>query len=329
MEVIFNAVNYKGERIENTAKEIYKQAIISIYTTLKYKLDLSLLSSFIVPEDYESELFELQRINGHSNFITKNEYGQGIAQVVSCKEKELYNIIVDKNVIFLIIPENQLNSIEISLGHEYKTFLNSRQLAIYTVYHEFAHVHEFALNKNIKWLKEFKGNGELESHYFKLALDIWREYFACRTASISLVLQSEDLSEIITTCSDAENMLREKRRKYHRHILSLEDFVIDFHNYTSFILNKIGSAHGNLFSLEDRREEMIGLMEECYQDSYVKAIWVDLGITLYKLYEQHPMWTNQAVFKKLIDLIKNYYNQFEIYISDTGDGLYYDIPVRL
>ena len=55
--------------------------------TLKETLDLSLLNSIIIPEDYKEGLFDFQKLNGHTAFITENEYGRGVAQVVSSKNE--------------------------------------------------------------------------------------------------------------------------------------------------------------------------------------------------------------------------------------------------
>lgn len=58
MEVIFTVKTYNGKK-ENVELFIKgsKQVIWSIYNSLKDTLDLSLLNSIIVPEDYKMELF--------------------------------------------------------------------------------------------------------------------------------------------------------------------------------------------------------------------------------------------------------------------------------
>ena len=124
-------------------------------------------------------------------------------------------------------------------------------------------------------------------------------------------------------------MLQEKRSKYNRRIITLDDFVKEYHRYTTFILKKIASAHGNLFCLAESREDIIQIIEDNLRESYVKAIWSEYGRALNKLYKDYPMWKNATVFDDVISLIEKYYNQFDIYISQTSQGIYYDIPIRL
>lgn len=334
MKIVFNASTYKpGSEIEDLVIEKHKQAIFSIYNSLKESLDLSLLNSIIVPEDYKAELFEFQRNNSHSEFITENEYGQGFAQVVSSKSysgETIYNVVIDKGLIFSLIADNDLQTIKESLNDEqYEEFYDIRRLAINILYHEFGHVHEYGLNRKMGWLQNRKMGTDLHSQFLKLAKQCWSEYFACRTASSTFPLKPEDCIEIINTCNDAEKMLQQKRSKYNRRIITLNDFVIEFHRYTTFILKKIACAHGNLYCLAESREDIIKTMGDNFGESYIKGIWADYGRALNKLYEDYPMWKDNTVFNDIIFLNKKYYNQFDIYISQTTQGLYYDIPVRL
>lgn len=334
MEIVFNASTYEpGSKIEDLVIENYKQAIFSIYNSLKETLDLSLLNLIIVPEDYKSELFEFQRNNGHSEFITENEYGQGCAQVVSSKSNSgetIYNVVIDKKLIFSFVADNKLQAIKETFNAEqYKEFCDIRQLAINALCHEFAHVNEYSLNREIKWLQDIEIDTDLHLQYLELAKQCWSEYFACRTVSSTFPLKPEDCTEIINTCNDAEKMLQQKRSKYNRKIITLDDFVREFHKYTTFILKKIASAHGNLYCLAESRGDIIQTMEDNFGESYIKVIWSEYGRELNKLYEEYPMWKDNTVFDDVISLNEKYFNQFDIYISQTAQGIYYDIPVRL
>jgi len=335
MDVVFTAKTYDGERkIEELVLEGYKQVIWSIYNRLNETLDLSLLNSIIVPEDYKTELFEFQRLNGHSEFMTENEYGQGFAQVVSSKtdhQNEVYNVIIDKKIILALLSDEALQLLKASINddEQYESFLVTRQLAINTLCHEFGHIHEYSLNKNIEWMQGSEIKTDLHSQCAELAKKCWSEYFACRTVSFTYPFKVEDCIEMINTCNDAEKMLQKKRSKYNRRMISLNDFVSEFHNYTSFILKKIASFHGNLFSLEKSKEDVIQIVENKLGESYVKAIWTKFGKALNKLYDEYPNWKDDAVFNDICELIIEYYNQYEIYLHDTPQGIYYDIPVRL
>ncbi len=231
---MFNAKTYDSEReIEESVIGNYKHAILSIYNTLKNTLDLSLLNSIIIPEDYKTGLFEFQRNNGHEEFVTENEYGQGFAQVVSSKsidDKLTYNVIINKTLVFALVGDDILSAIKVTFDAEqYETLLNCRQLAINTLCHEFAHVHEYSMNNGIEWLQSRKLRSDLHSQYLQIAVQCWSEYFASRTVSGTYLLKIEDCIEIINTCKEAEKMLQEKRSTYNRGLISLDDFVFEFH----------------------------------------------------------------------------------------------------
>ena len=333
MEIVFNASTYEQSRkLEEMDVEYYEQVIFTIYNYLKDILDLSLLNMIVVPEDYKSEIFQFQRNNGHPEYITENKYGQGFAQVVSSRYSNgviNYNVFLDKKIVFALLDDNILLTCKDNLNDEdYRIMYDTRQLTINTLCHEFAHVHEYALNRNMEWLHDDLG-AALYSQYIALAKKCWSEYFACRTASSSFFLQSDYCTEIISTCNDVEKMLQKKRSEYNRRIITLDEFVGEFHYYTTFLLKKIASAHGNLYCLPESREEIIRVMEGAFSESYVKAIWTEYGQALNKLYEEYPFWKNISVFDDLISLNIKYFNQFDIYISETTEGVYYEIPVRL
>ena len=334
MEILFNAKTFGEQPMEKQQIEAYTQAIFSIYNTLKETLDLSLLNSIIIPEDYKEGLFDFQRLNGHVEFITENEYGRGMAQVVSSKnerEEIVYNIVIDKNIIFTLVGDEQLQGVKdnLKLEEEYNLFLSSRQLAINTLFHEFGHIHEYSLNRDIAWIHNLELKADLHSQLVILARQCWSEYFACRIASKSFPFDESVVVEIIETCNNAEDGLQKQRSKYNRRKIEIEEFVSEFHNYTNFILKKIACAHGNLYCLNDSREKIVDAVEAVFGDAYIKAIWKDYGNALDELYIQYPKWESDAIFNDLCNLFIKYYEQYEIFISETSKGTYYDIPIRL
>lgn len=261
MEIIFTAKTLGNQILEENQIDAYTQAIFSIYNTIKEVLDLSLLNSIIITEEYKEGLFDFQKKNGHDEFITDNEYGRGIAQVVSSEAEcgeTVYNIIIDKNLISMLVGDEQLEAVKSNLKsqEEYNVFLKSRQLAINTLYHEFGHVYEYSLNRTIEWIQNKEIKTDLFSQLTVIAQQCWSEYFACRIASKSFPFDETTAIEIIETCNTAEKELQKERSKYNRRLVGLDEFVIGFHEYTNFILKKIASSHGNLYCLNDSREKV-------------------------------------------------------------------------
>lgn len=331
---MFTVKTYDGEKVlEELVLEGHKQAIVSIYDRLKGSLDLSRLKSIIVPEDYKKELFEIQRKNGHTESLVENNLGQSFAQRVSGKSddgKTTYSLVIHKAIIFTLISDEITQALQLTLDEEeYESFLHTRQLAINTLYRQFAHIHELALNRTISWIRPNEEKGDLRSQYMIVAKQCWSEYFACRTAASTFSLSAEDCAEVIQTCSDAEEMLHGQRSKYNRRKIDLNDFVSEFHKYTAFILKKIACAHGNLYCLEKSREEVTQAIEEGLEARHVGAIWTEFGQVLSKLYDDYPEWKDDTVFNDICTLIEGYYKKHEIHINETPQGVCYDVPVGL
>ena len=55
-----------------------------------------------------------------------------------------------------------------------------------------------------------------------------------------------------------------------------------------------------------------------FGDAYIKAIWKDYGNALDELYIQYPKWESNAIFNDLCNLFIKYYEQYEIFISETS-----------
>jgi len=107
--------------------------------------------------------------------------------------------------------------------------------------------------------------------------------------------------------------------------MSLDDYVFKFHKYTDFLLKKVARTHGNLHYLTG----IIQSLEYCLGETYVKAIWSEYGKIMNILYENYPTWKDESVFDDLISIIEKYYNQFDIFLRQDSQGIYYDILARI
>ena len=334
MKVLFNAKTFDSKHeIKELVKERYRQVILHVCDALKDSLDLSLLNSIIIPDDYKTELFEFQRNNGHKESLTENEYARGFAQVVSSQSHNndvVYNVIIDKAIIQALLCDDALSNIKNSIDEaKYKELIHERTFAINTLCHELAHVYAYNLKKNITWLEQDYEDSDLKSLYSSLALSCWDEYFASRIVSATYAWASESIYELKRTCNSAEEMLNEKRREYNHRNISLTDFAIEFHKYTDVLLKNISYLHGNLFCLTESREHMVCCIDENLDGTYIKSIWIDFGQVMDTLFKDYPNWKNESVLHDLTLLIEKYYNQFDIYLSQKYEGIYYDIPVKL
>ncbi len=333
MEVIINMESYNESRLMTPEeKEFYRQTVYSIYEQLKSTMDLSLLENIIVTENYIEELFEFQRNNGLSEFVTDNEYGQGAAQVVTVIDEtknEKYYILLKKELVLALIPDELMSNLQSTFKEEdFNQLKHLKNMSINLLYHELSHVHEYNFRNNIKWIKQLEGVS-IESQYLSLALSLWQEYFACRHSAATHEYLEDDVEEIKSTTTKIEIRIKKERKKYNCREVSLDDFVKDFNYYIGFILKKMASEHGSLYWFNESRVDLINAIEQLLKDTNIGAVWCELGECLDVLYNTFPNWENKEVFSYAVSVIKKYIELFEIYIKNTPQGIYYDIPVRL
>jgi hypothetical protein len=319
-------------QITENHRFIYKACIESIYNQLSISFNLTNLSQVVIPEDYEKELLSFQRKNGKREFITKNDFGLGYAQVVSFKKNEKMNYVIflRKDLLSALLPDEQMETFQKSLSEEnYAEALKARNLAINTIIHEFAHVDEMNDRELIGWIDTIKADGSLVSFLSDISLAVWAEYYACRKSNLICQIEDYLLEEIIETCKQIDIMIQEQREQYHRSKVSLDEFVSYFHSYTSFVLKKMASYHGHLFAMSyDYRIETIQNISALLIDQPAYLIWSELGAELELLFKRFPEWESEESLNNMINILRQYYNRYEVYLSDTELGIYYNIPVK-
>ena len=110
----------------------------------------------------------------------------------------------------------------------------------------------------------------------------------------------------------------DKRLKYNRRKLSLNDFVRTFHAYTRQALMNIaanlGAKHGT--------GNATAIFENCLCGGILHEIETGFG----SLYSTMRAGGSIDISTELVAWIKNYYEVFGVSISETPAGLYYDIP---
>jgi hypothetical protein len=241
-----------------------------------------------------------------------------------------YVIFLRKDLLSALLPDEQMETFQKSLSEEnYAEALKARNLAINTIIHEFAHVDEMNDRELIGWIDTIKADGSLVSFLSDISLAVWAEYYACRKSNLICQIEDYLLEEIIETCKQIDIMIQEQREQYHRSKVSLDEFVSYFHSYTSFVLKKMASYHGHLFAMSyDYRIETIQNISALLIDQPAYLIWSELGAELELLFKRFPEWESEESLNNMINILRQYYNRYEVYLSDTELGIYYNIPVK-
>jgi len=167
-------------------------------------------------------------------------------------------VFITKYLALSLYPDNVIDELKDKLEEsDYKNLCYSRQIAINTLHHKFAHVYQKKLLMNIDWANDFEEKKlSFYDQYISLCLTIWDEYFTCRISCNSKQLKFDDIEELVSTSINIEKKLKEQRKLYHTHQIKLDEFVSEFHKLTNMVLKKIAYLHGQLhvYSNEKRHE---------------------------------------------------------------------------
>ena len=126
--------------------------------------------------------------NGHSEFITENEYGRGMAQVVSSKndkEEIVYTIVIDKNLIFhLLVGEEQLEAVKNNFNsqEDYDPSIYFNKTVSYQHFYimSLPPVCEYSLNRAHSMDPEFRTKSRFTFQLVILARQCWSGIFLPR-----------------------------------------------------------------------------------------------------------------------------------------------------
>jgi len=332
MDIVFNAKSFDNKTpIKEEEKATYISTISFLFQHFKNELNLANLKSITITDEYFKELSTFCSDNNLTDFPTDNQYGSAFGCVKSLQHNNetYYHVFIKKELILSLIPDYCLPYIKETISEDnYKQLLESRQFAINIINHEFAHIHENNLSKEITWINDYKKEPQkLQSLYMCFAQSVWGEYFANRKASSSYPFSETDIIELPETIKNIENDIINKRHEYNLWNLSIDDFIYYFLENTSFIMKKVASIHGNIFLFnQEEREEIIVYLEGKLESTRMQTLLCEIGVALDKLYSLFPKWESEIVFNEMITIITTYFARFHVYPIETPEGIYYSIP---
>ncbi|MCA9469252.1 MAG: hypothetical protein KC643_27930 [Nitrospira sp.] len=309
---------------EELAKTVGNE-IAAIVADLSRYWPLTNLVGVTVSYDYATALAGIDRGFGKSlpppQATNDEELGQGSAMAVSVIHDGIWktHVVFGPYVVNMLSSENDGENIT-------GTKLVAHELA-HAVDHENKRraFGEICLQSVIELIPDPKEQYLWEKSHF-----IWDEYFASRL-SVAFDPDGEPYEdELFATAYIAcRNRLREARRKYHWHEISLEEFLeILGHNLRMVILSA-----GYLFGLCD------GLNKDFSEVAPQSAplLQEPLGLSIMRfhsvllaLWENRGEWTSYNEFLAMNAPAEALLNDLDLFVHTTDDGMVYmDIPARL
>ena len=276
--------------------------------------DCNNLESIIITDHFVDDVLAFQRehlcgVEG----VTSNEYGRAFGKMIHIPSQDKYYIFLDSEFASFLIDDEIMDAIISQMNGDKElinNFVVQRKRAMNLLAHELEH-YRFA-NKQT----HPKVDNSLDSQCERLMFALFDEYNASRKAV--------EVSQVSVFCYDEEYMLKiekhimDQRAKYNEMEISLNKFVSLFHQYTRqalmYIAANIGSKHG------------VGSNQSIFEKCRCFSLSQELERSFDGLFCLLQQQKNVIISSDLIECLKEYYEVFDVYISETFQGLYYDIP---
>lgn len=313
-DVIFKAKKLLGKiSIKSEIKEYYEQIIkLFVESDLSY-LNLEKLNAIIIPDDFLQDVLDFQYEKGLANpNVTNTKYARAYGKMLYVPEEDGYYVFVDADKATFMVDDGIFEVFFSGLKKEdYEQCLIERKQAFNLLAHELSHVE---LESNITIDLSAK---TLQGQVVSMWKQIFEEYYACRRASriygeVSIIQHNEEY------LSDIESEIMTQRRKYNYRQIELDDFCKIFHKYARMSLIHIVSELGCSKELN---------IEVVYENVKVGKYILDLNNEFNEMYEMVCNEGRLIISEKLIKLAFDYFSEFRIFISETEEGIRYDIPV--
>ncbi|WP_394190963.1 hypothetical protein [Paenisporosarcina quisquiliarum] len=310
MEIVINKFFEINEEGIQQLKERLKTLILQLQELSQ--LDLSLLESFVVPDDFEKELILFQRKHHLLEGFTHNEHAKAYAKVLDYKVngKKRCTIFLDKHIVGGLYGEE------------------TQQFSINTIHHELCHVHDDFNKMNIFSAEsQLLGDTELSTRLYDHAWGAWSEYFALRTSAPTLPEDSDLLIPfLVDVVEDTKEKIRKEIMQYRFHG-DMGKFFPQFEESVYFLIKMAATVIGNIHGSKWLPEDMVvSLKDELFKESYFGDSWKNLWDALAEIYNTYPKWTRMSDFEPVSVVVEKTWNAFGIYPVMTDQGFYIHIP---
>ncbi len=314
VNVEFKAKKLLGKiPVKNELKNYYEQVVrLFVESELSY-LNLKKLNAIIIPNDFLQDVLDFQHEKGLANpNVTNTKYARAYGKMIYIPEEDGFYVFVDADKATFMVDDRIFEVFFSGLKKDdYEQCLIERKQAFNLLAHELSHV-ELESNISIDISTE-----TLQGQVVSMWKQIFEEYYACRRASriygeVSIIQHNEEY------LNDIEREIMTQRGRYNYRQISLDDFCKVFHKYARMSLIHVVSELGCSKELN---------IKVAYENVKVGKYILDLNNEFNEMYEMVYNEGRLIVSEKLIKLAFDYFAEFRIFISETEEGIRYDIPV--
>lgn len=313
------------EKLTENLKMYYKKNLEDVIKYFSAYLELPKTYTIIVPDDFEKELIDFQKNKELPQEFTKGDMGTACAKVLDYMEDGSMHITVfiDKKIVFAIQSEHMFEK-EFKGKNE---FLKLKQISINTIYHELAHVQDiYKASSKYKEVENNENDGQLMKGIRKIAIGIWKEYYACRISASTHNLDFKSgFENILNQAIYVDEKIKQVVLDYNsdRNIDVLMSNIVSF---STHFLKEIASFQGNLYICNEQEviEKIVEIMEGNLLNSSVDSIWRDMFNDLDQLFNTYLEWKINA-FDELSRTILKYWSKLGVEVTENEHGIDYKI----
>jgi len=277
-------------------------------------LNLSRLDCIYIPNDFKEAILSFQIThNKDERGYTDNEMGTAFGKVIDFLDNG-----IEKDRIFLH------KGIFLSLfGKDEKL----KQLSVNNIHHELCHIHD---HSNIEKMTEFNNQysilpESLNKVLYQHSMNIWEEYIVPKmSAGTKNVESAFDVENIANLIKYTKQEMDTAVDEYY----SDKDTLKIFHKVqllAGHLLKELSTLLGNLNGIFPENNAIEDAIDEVFQDTYIRDIWIKLKAALRDLEFRYPKWGDLNVLNPLNEAVLLAWNTLRVYPVDTIQGLYLEV----
>ena len=316
MKVFFNAKKaFCFLDVTPDLKQRFELVLAKFAEQILAGTDYSNLENITVTDDFVNDVLTFQRENLDGvEGVTSNEYGRAFGKMIYVPRQQKYYIFLDAEYMSFLIDDAILDAVVFGMNGDEESIdriICQRQCAMNLLAHELEH-YKFANAQSAPDVELESLDGQSE----KFMYELFDEYYASRRAT--------NVSSVSVFSYDEEYMLKiekyimDNRFKYNTGKIDISSFVPMFHQYTRQALMYIAANIGSKRGVESEQ----AIFENCRCYSLIQELEQEFDL----LFSSTQKGEKIVISNRLVEWLKKYYGVFNIYISETVLGWYYDIP---
>lgn len=332
MQIEFNVKSFDNNINALLSKELvdeYVQSIQTVVDQISVGMEVSRLTSIVIPDVFEDELFAFQKANGLAIEYTNNKIGIACAKTLHYTNdgRICYTIFLSKAFAYFIMSDFMIESKE-----DWDYLKKKRQRVINLIHHELAHVHYYSYKQNcFKYESSFNDMDKLDQFFAQVSAIIWEEYYACRFS-----IPSYEISWIKDDYSNLFNYIDSVKLQTENEIALFQTHKDDTKIFAAvqeglqILLNSSAYLLGHLHIVEnyDTRADLIQEIDDVLKDTFFHKIILDLSNQLDEIYDTNDNSKSYDIFSELTHTIKSCWNNLGISPRIFGNMLIVSVGIN-